>query len=110
MILTASSDTGIRVVILFCLVREVAVCLTFLDYVITYDRSIGTKEAFMQEAANFVLGVLCSDPRVEPAARRRHDTDPPAGRCSFDEGESAGPRFLGSTRGSAKNGPRVMVA
>ena len=36
------------------LLREVAVWLMFLDTMVTYDRSIGTREAFTQEAARFV--------------------------------------------------------
>ena len=67
-----------------CLVRQVAVWSMFLDVMITYDRSIDARNAFMQEVA-----VSFSNPRVRPA-RRRHDKYPPAGSCQFEKGESTG--------------------
>ena len=61
-----------------------------LDAMITYDRSIGTREAFMQESASCVS---FSDMRVGSAGPTREAPTrqgPPAGSCIFEEGESAG--------------------
>ena len=64
--------------------------MTVLDAVITYDRSIGTREAVVQEAAClYHFRTRRSDRRVRPA-RRRHDKGPPAGTCTCENGESAG--------------------
>ena len=62
-----------------------------LDAMITYDRSVGTREAFVQEAASFVS---FSDPRVGSACPARGaptpDKGPSAGSCKFVQSESAG--------------------
>ena len=50
-----------------------------------YDRSIGTREDCVQEAASFAskhFRTRGSDSRVRPAGRR-HDKGPPAGSCKF---------------------------
>ena len=93
-----------------CLAREVAVWFMFLDAMITYDRSIGTREAFMQEAASFVSffgpagRIRGSDPRGAGTTRTLRQ----AAICLKKANPQATP--ADSTRGSAKNTRRVMVA
>ena len=94
----------------FCLV--VVVRLMFLDAIITYNRSsIGTREAFMQEAASFAS---FSDPRVGSAGptRKAPARGPgPSGRQPCITLKKANPqgKSADSTRRSAKNNPRVIV-
>ena len=69
-----------------CLVREAAVWLMFLDVMMTHDRSIGTREAFMKEAASFVP---FSDPRVVSAVPTREARGESAGQIrGFEQGVS----------------------
>ena len=88
---------GIRVVILYAWY-----IMTVLDAVITYDRSIGTREAFVQEAANFVS---FSDPRGAGTTRALRQADV----VSMKE-DSPQPRSAGqpnTTHGSRWLDPRV---
>ena len=70
---------GIRVVILYAWYEQLLPGIIFLGAMITQDRSIGTREAFVQEAASFVS---FSDRRVASAgpARRAPTRQGPSGR------------------------------
>ena len=85
----------------------------FLDAMITYDRSTWTREAFKQEAASFVVSF--SDPRMRPAGPTREAParQGPSGRqlcITFTKKANPQARSAGSTRGSAENNSRVMMA
>ena len=70
--------------------------MTVLDAMITYDRSIDTREAFVQDAASFGSGDLTTMALRQAAV-------------SLEKG-SPQARSASSTRGSDKNNLRVMVA
>ena len=73
-------------VILYARCEKVLPGMIVLEATITYDRSISTREAFVQEAASFVS---FSDPQVRLAGRR-HGKGRLEGSCNFEKGESAG--------------------
>ena len=97
-----------------CLVREVTVWLMFLDAIVTYDRSsIGTREAFMQDAGSGKLCIIFGPAgRIRGSDRRGAGTTRTLRQAAMYKLRRPNPQAnsAGSTRRSAKNNPRVMVA
>ena len=100
---------GIRVVILYAWYEKLLPGMILLDATTTYDRSIGMREAFVQEEASFVsfsdmLG------RIRDSGPRGAGTTRVLRQAAVSV-KKANPRARSviSTRGSAKTNPRVMV-